>query len=168
MIILLIMIIITLIYIGTLFIIFTINKGKVKFIIDDNLGELDFNNNYPEIGETKKIVELKEIYRSIILYKIFPTFFEIITINKTNLNQNDFEKDYNEFEIEYNKIKNYNDNNNKLIKKIFKETGRIAYRNFSYDFNYICKVNNKCINIMRIANYINIQGDGSIDSGRCN
>lgn len=155
-----------LIFPGRWYIIFIINKGKVKLNIDDNIDDLDLTSEYPELKQTKDDRKLKKIYREIILCKIIPSFFEIIFKNKTNLMQNDFKKEYDEFEVEYNMLTNYKEKNNYWLKKIFKETGRIAYKDFQYDFDFMCTINNKCINIIRITNYFYMQGDNSLDTGR--
>lgn len=160
--ILILIFIVILIFPGRWFIIFTVNKGRVKFRIN----ELDLDNKYSEIEQTKNIKKLKEFYRNTILYEIIPHFFEIVSEKKTDLTDDDFEKEYDNFEREYNKLEKYKEENNCWIKRIFKETGRIAYKDFSYDFDYICKVNNKCINIIRLTNYFYMKGDGSVDSGR--
>ena len=110
--ILILIFIVILIFPGRWFIIFTVNKGRVKFRIN----ELDLDNKYSEIEQTKNIKKLKEFYRNTILYEIIPHFFEIVSEKKTDLTDDDFEKEYDNFEREYNKLEKYKEENNCWIK----------------------------------------------------
>ena len=153
------------------------NKSKVEFEINKNINNDEWINDYKKINKVpikwygvklgdykteEAIVKYKKECRRLIVGKIFPSVFEVVSNNLIDFDSSDFDKTDSEFFTEKSKkFHGYEKKNKKIIKELFNNTKRKTYDKFVFDFDFTCKIGNKKINIIR---FINMKSKGPGDT----